>query len=52
MGFQNAFILGAMLGLAHNLLIFPVIRWGAKLRQRSAEKYWKKVKASADLSIH
>ncbi|KAL3441120.1 major facilitator superfamily domain-containing protein [Aspergillus insuetus] len=43
LGYQNAFILGAFLGLAHNLTIFPVIKWGMALRQRSAAKYWAKV---------
>ncbi|KAF5703632.1 HOL1 substrate-H+ antiporter [Fusarium mundagurra] len=37
-GYQDAFILGAFAGLAHNLAIFPVMKWGRALRQRSAEK--------------
>jgi hypothetical protein len=43
LGYQNAFILGAFLGLAHNLTIFPVIKWGRALRQRTAARYWAKV---------
>ncbi|KAF9869713.1 hypothetical protein CkaCkLH20_12756 [Colletotrichum karsti] len=43
LGYQNAFILGAFLGLSHNLTIFPVIRWGRSLRQKSANRYWRKV---------
>ncbi|KAL4906335.1 hypothetical protein BDW74DRAFT_167421 [Aspergillus multicolor] len=49
MGYQNAFILGGFLGLAHNLTIFPVIRWGRKLREKGATRYWKKVRETADI---
>ncbi|VUC23268.1 unnamed protein product [Clonostachys rosea] len=52
LGFQNAFILGAFAGLAHNLTIFVVMKWGRALRQRSAEKYWKTVKEGADLDVN
>ncbi|KAH7215276.1 major facilitator superfamily domain-containing protein [Fusarium oxysporum] len=52
LGYQNAFILGAFAGLAHNLTIFPVMKWGRALRQRSAEKYWSTVKEGADLDLN
>ncbi|KAG5752046.1 hypothetical protein H9Q70_005333 [Fusarium xylarioides] len=52
LGYQNAFILGAFAGLAHNLTIFPVMKWGRALRQRSAEKYWNTVKEGADLDLN
>ncbi|KAM0428472.1 hypothetical protein ACHAPT_006832 [Fusarium lateritium] len=52
LGYQNAFILGAFAGLAHNLTIFPVMKWGRSLRQRSAEKYWNTVKEGADLDVN
>ncbi|KAL4884614.1 putative MFS transporter [Aspergillus karnatakaensis] len=49
LGYQNAFILGAFAGLAHNLTIFPVIKWGMWLRRRSAGRYWRKVKEIPDV---
>ncbi|KAI8692500.1 hypothetical protein NCS56_00006900 [Fusarium sp. Ph1] len=52
LGYQNAFILGAFAGLAHNLTIFPVMKWGRALRERSAEKYWKTVKEGSDLDLN
>lgn len=52
MGYQNAFILGAFAGLAHTLTIFPIIRWGRYLRQRSADRYWSYVRRGADLDIN
>lgn len=51
MGYQNAFILGAFAGLAHNLTIFPIIKWGKNLRQRSAGDYWAMVKKGAGLDV-
>ncbi|RSL76570.1 hypothetical protein CEP51_009839 [Fusarium floridanum] len=52
LGYQNAFILGGFAGLAHNLSIFPVMKWGRALRERSAEKYWKVVKEGSDLDLN
>ncbi|KAL1878112.1 hypothetical protein VTK73DRAFT_8073 [Phialemonium thermophilum] len=52
MGYQNAFILGAFAGLAHNLTIFPIIRWGRNLRQRSSNRYWGYVRSGADLAVN
>ena len=52
LGYQDAFILGAFAGLAHDLTIFPVMKWGRALRQRSAEKYWNVVKEGADLDVN
>lgn len=51
MGYQDAFILGAFAGLAHNLTIFPIIKWGRNLRQRSASGYWAMVKKGAGLDV-
>lgn len=52
LGYQNAFILAAFAGFAHNLTVFPLIKWGKGLRQRSAEKYWKTVKDGVDLDVN
>ncbi|KAI9150869.1 MFS-type transporter [Paramyrothecium foliicola] len=52
MGFQNAFILGAFAGLAHNMTIFPIIRWGRFLRDQSAAKYWRFVKDGEGLDTN
>lgn len=51
MGYQNAFILGGFAGLAHNLTIFPIIKWGRALREKSANRYWKKVKDGAESGL-
>ena len=51
LGYQNAFIVGACAGLAHNLTIFPIIKWGRSLRQKTSQKYWDTVKRGQDLDV-
>jgi MFS family permease len=43
MGFQNAFLVAAFVALAQISLYFAMIKWGQKLRARSADKYWRYV---------
>jgi hypothetical protein len=51
MGLQNAFILAAFAGLAQVCTIFPMIKWGRKLREISRPRYYKYVKESVDMGI-
>jgi hypothetical protein len=51
MGLQNAFILAAFAGLAQVCTIFPMIRWGRKMRESSRARYYKYVKESTNLGL-
>lgn len=39
MGFQNAFIVAAVACFAQTSLFFVFIKWGRKMRQKSAKRY-------------
>jgi hypothetical protein len=51
MGLQNAFILAAFAGLAQVCTIFPMIKWGRKLREKSRGRYYNYVKETVDLGM-
>ncbi|KIW36495.1 uncharacterized protein PV06_11262 [Exophiala oligosperma] len=51
LGYQNAFLLAAFIGLAHNLTIFPVMKWGRELRRRSATTYWRYLESAREKGI-
>jgi hypothetical protein len=41
MGRKWTFVMAAILGVLCNVTMFAMIRWGKKLRKRSAEIYWR-----------
>lgn len=51
MGLQNAFILAAFAGLAQVCTVFPMIKWGRKLREDSRERYYKYVKETTAMGV-
>jgi MFS family permease len=51
MGLQNAFILAAFAGLAQCLTFLIMVKWGKKLRSKSAGKYAKYVQKMAESGL-
>lgn len=47
MGYQDTFILCAVIGLIFNLLVIPMIIWGKSWRIKLAEKYYRFAKEDA-----
>ncbi|POS70695.1 major facilitator superfamily transporter [Diaporthe helianthi] len=42
-GYQNTYITVAAIGFVWNASLFGMVRWGRKLREVTAERYWKDV---------
>ncbi|KAJ9323597.1 hypothetical protein DTO027B5_4538 [Paecilomyces variotii] len=52
MGYQNAFLVAAFVGLAQALTFLIFVKWGKGWREMSKHRYWKYVEKSGHLGTH
>lgn len=43
MGYRNTYISVAVIGFVWNASLFPMVKWGRKLREATATRYWRDV---------
>jgi hypothetical protein len=52
MGYQNAFLVAAFVGLAQALTFLIFVKWGKGWRNMSKHRYWRYVEQSGHLGTH
>ncbi|KUI63316.1 hypothetical protein VM1G_11063 [Cytospora mali] len=52
MGYRNTYITVAVLGFVWNSSLFGMVRWGRKMREATAERYWRDVQKAREKGLN
>lgn len=52
MGYRDTYITVAVIGFVWNASLFGMVRWGRKMREMTAERYWKDVRIARQKGLN